>query len=116
MSEAPVPVLPTPPAALQFGLSFAQFLGNPLGFFGADEALQRCFALGDGIFQAVDFRLEFVDAIFHLLALDGIQALALRSPRTFGGCPLTLPFVGCEFAGEVTAFCSAAAPPSFRQR
>ena len=53
---------------------FPQFLRNPLCFLGADEGLQGCFALGDGIFQAVDFSLEFVDAIFHLLAFDGIQA------------------------------------------
>ena len=60
---------------LQFGAVYPQFLGDPLGFLGADEGLQRRFALGDGIFQAVDLRLEFVDTILHLLALDGIQAL-----------------------------------------
>ena len=61
--------------ALQFRPAPPQFLCNPLGFLGADEGLQGCFIFGDGIFQAVDFRLKFVDAIFHLLALDGIQAL-----------------------------------------
>ena len=61
--------------ALQFRPAPPQFLCNPLGFLSADEGLQGSLIFGDRVFQAVDFGLEFVDAIFHLLAFDGIQAL-----------------------------------------
>jgi hypothetical protein len=67
-------LLPLRHPALQLRAPFPQFLRNPLSFLGADEGLEAGFALGDGIFQAVDFGLELVNAVFHLLAFDGIQA------------------------------------------
>src|SRR6266446_68585 len=47
-----------------------QFTPTALGFSGTDESLQGSFAFGNPSFQAVDVGFEFVDALFHLLALD----------------------------------------------
>src|SRR5579864_1299619 len=52
-----------------------EFLGLALAFFGADEVLQRGFQVCNGGLGAADCFFQLVDAIFHLLASDGIQAL-----------------------------------------
>ncbi len=56
-----------------------ELLRLALALVGADVVLQGCFAPCDYGLGAADFRFEFMDAIFHLLALDGIQ------PLSFGG-------------------------------
>ena len=56
-----------------------EFLRLALAFFGADEVLHRSFEARDGVLGPADFFFELVNAVFHLLALDGIQALFRRS-------------------------------------
>src|SRR5580704_6493674 len=46
-----------------------------LALVGADEILQRALQASDGGLGAADFFFQFVNAIFHLFALDGVQAL-----------------------------------------
>ena len=68
-----------------------EFLRLALAFFGADEILQRSFQVSDGRFRAADFLLQLVDAVLHLFALDGVQALlgsfgvTLRASIPVGG-------------------------------
>ena len=76
-----------------------QFTALALGFLGTDESLQGGFALGDSGFQAVDVGFEFVNAFFHLLALDGVQALGLSS-----GGRLLVTVGGLCFARERDGF------------
>ena len=75
-----------------------QFTPTALGFFGTDESLQGSFAFGNPSFQAVDVGFEFVDALFHLLALDGIQALGLSTGA------LLVSVGGRRFTGERNGF------------
>ena len=53
-----------------------EFLGIALGLFGADEILQGRFAVCDGRFHPADFFFQFPDAVFHLFALEGVQAFS----------------------------------------
>src|ERR1700682_253851 len=59
------------------GFVLVKFLRLALVFVGADKVLQRGFAQRDRRFGVADFRFQFVDPIFHLLALDGIQTFCL---------------------------------------
>ena len=63
------------------GFAPVEFLRLALTLIRADEILQRRFTLRNGRLRAVDLHFQFPDAVFHLLALDGIQALPLG-----GGC------------------------------
>src|SRR5208283_525591 len=60
-----------------FRFMLLQFLRLALAFLGADKVLQLGFAVGDGRLDTADFFFQFVDPLFHLFALDGIQALLL---------------------------------------
>src|SRR3979409_2340353 len=59
------------------GFVLVEFLRLALVFVRADEVLQRGLALCDCRFGGADFGFQFMDAIFHLLALDGIQTFCL---------------------------------------
>src|SRR5882672_2692334 len=50
-------------------------MSHPLRLLGAHKILQLRFALSDSRFGLRDLSLQFVQTIFHLLALDGIHAL-----------------------------------------
>ena len=63
------------------GFVLFEFLRLALALVGADEVLQGGFVLCDHGLRAVDFCLQFADAIFYLLALDGIQTLSLGRQR-----------------------------------
>src|SRR5580704_11193964 len=54
-----------------------KFLRLALAFLGADKILHCRFQTRDGILGLADFYFQFVDAIFHLLALERVQALLL---------------------------------------
>ena len=62
------------------GLVAVEFLRPPLAFLGTDKILQLGLEMRDRRFGAVDLLLQLVDAILHLLALDGVQPL----PGGFG--------------------------------
>ena len=55
-----------------------QFLRLALALIGTDEVLHSRFTLRNHGLGAVDCRFQFVDAILHLLALEGIHALRLN--------------------------------------
>src|SRR5260370_39674293 len=57
------------------GLVLPQFQRLAMGLVGADEILQRGFQTRDCVFGLADFLFQVMNATFHLLALDGIQAL-----------------------------------------
>src|SRR5207244_9390853 len=66
---------------------------------------------GNSSFQAVDFCFEFVNALFHLFTLDGVQALGLSSSAV----GLLVTVGGLCFAREgdsfLQGFSAALLPP-----
>ncbi len=65
--------LPLLHQTLHIALLAGKFLGLTLGFFGTDEALKLRFTESNRGFSACDLFFDFVQAVFHLLALDGVQ-------------------------------------------
>ena len=65
----------------------------PLCFFHAHKALQCGLRCSNGCFQSRDFFFHFLQAFFHMLQLNGIQALQLRFRD---GLALNLLMVGCH--------------------
>ena len=63
------------------GFVLVKFLRLALVFVRADEVLQRGFALRDRRFGVADLPFQFMDPIFHLLALDRIQTFCLWPVR-----------------------------------
>ena len=61
---------------LQIGLPVSKFLGLALRFFRAHKALELRFTQRDRGFGPGNLFFYFVQAVFHLLALDRVQALA----------------------------------------
>ena len=59
------------------GFLLIELFGLALALIGANEILQGGLALCDCILGTADFRLQFADAVLHLLALDRIHAFGL---------------------------------------
>ena len=59
------------------GFVLVKFLRLALVFVGADKVLQRRLALRDRRFGLADLCFQCMDPLFHLFALDGIQASCL---------------------------------------
>src|SRR3974390_1881916 len=57
------------------GLVLVEFLSLALVFVGADEILQSCLQAGNLILGPADGSFQFLDAVFQLFALDGVQPL-----------------------------------------
>src|ERR1035437_2590417 len=61
-----------------------EFLRLALALVGTDEILQCSFAVGNGLLYSAYFLFQLVDAVFHLLAPDRVQALRFRLGRDRG--------------------------------
>jgi len=67
------------------GFMPVELFGVALALFRTDEILQRGFAPCDHGLGAADLRFQCANAVFHLLAFDGIQALSPSGRGLDGG-------------------------------
>ena len=95
-----------------------QFAGDAGGLFGADVDAQRLFGVADRGFEAGNFFFDELEAVLHLLQLDGIHAAGRLFRSGLGSVA-----VRSRQNGRSGSFCRgccggerSAAPPSLRQR